>query len=253
MSEKDNKLSAGDSFPGEEEENITNVDLYAAAKEVYLGKRCEVDGDPPWQFWMIMLKNGNLDTTAALCPENGEKVGPFRPQPGRFPCFGSGCMNQPLVYHNYTALDAGKLSGGLFGTYDLDGAADLEAENVSHFAVTWEKEVGKGGWVFHHVLRTTNKYPWLMLYLRSDATQGFSGGYHYQTRGMTRIVSTVPNLDLIFNKLFHFFDTCIIIRSFLGSFNLPFSLRFKRIYFFNFGIPLLHCILLFYNFTFISS
>ncbi|XP_020097618.1 uncharacterized protein LOC109716523 [Ananas comosus] len=197
VSEKDNKLSVGDPFSGEEEEkeSITNVDLYAAAKEVYLGKKCEVDDDPPWQFWMIMLKNGNLDTTAALCPENGKKVGPFRPQPGRFPCFGSGCMNQPLVYHNYTALDGDKLSGGLFGTYDLD-AADLEAQNVSYYAVTWEKEVGKGGWVFHHVLRTTRKYPWLMLYLRSDATQGFSGGYHYQTRGMTTIVPESPNFKV---------------------------------------------------------
>lgn len=189
VSEADNKLGYADPFPGNRYTTPKNVDLYAAAKEIYLGDKCEVKDNLPWQFWMIMLKNGNLDTTAALCPKDGTKVGPFKPE-SRFPCFGKGCMNQPLVYHNFTSLEGGKLKGQIFGSYDLD--ADISQSvngNISYYSVTWEKEVDKGGWSFHHILKTSKKYPWLMLYLRSDATKGFSGGYHYDTRGMTRIVS----------------------------------------------------------------
>jgi hypothetical protein len=64
--------------------------------------------------------------------------------------------------------------------------------NISYHSVTWEKELGKESWFFHHVLRISTKYPWLMLYFRSDATFGFSGGYHYPTRGMSKIVSNAP-------------------------------------------------------------
>lgn len=197
VSDADNRLRAGDPFPG----NATvtgDVDLYAAAKEVYLGGLCQVADHPsPWQFWMVMLKNGNLDTTAAICPENGRPARPFR-QTSRFPCpGGAGCMNQPLVFHNRTALqDGGWLRGGVMGTYELD-AAELGGD-VSLYSVTWEKEAAGGGagWVFHHKLRTSRKYPWLMLYLRSDATRGFSGGYHYDTRGMTKIVSSTQSAFL---------------------------------------------------------
>ncbi|KAG2628646.1 hypothetical protein PVAP13_3KG269000 [Panicum virgatum] len=197
VTDADNSLRAGDPFPGAPASaTVTDVDRYAAAKELYLGDRCQVPDSPaPWQFWMVMLKNGNLDTTAAICPENGRPARPF-PQTSRFPCpGGAGCMNQPLVFHNRTALDGDGqwLRGGLFGTYELD-AADLGSGDVSYYSVTWEKEVAasgeNGGWAFHHKLRTSKMYPWLMLYLRSDATRGFSGGYHYDTRGMTKIVSS---------------------------------------------------------------
>ncbi|XVF32987.1 hypothetical protein REPUB_Repub17cG0129800 [Reevesia pubescens] len=50
--------------------------------------------------------------------------------------------------------------------------------------VVWEKKLGSGGWVFKHKLKTFEKYNWLMLYLRADATKRFSGRYHYETRGM---------------------------------------------------------------------
>ncbi|KAF0927144.1 hypothetical protein E2562_030591 [Oryza meyeriana var. granulata] len=199
VTDADNNLRAGDPFPGAPA-NITDIDLYAPAKELYLGNLCQVADSPAqWQFWMIMLKNGNLDTTAAICPKNGR---PARPIPqSRFPCpGGAGCMNQPLVFHNRTELDktGRRLHGGLFGTYDLD-AADLGSKDVSYYSVTWEKQLGSGGtggWVFHHKLRTSPKYPWLMLYLRSDATTGFSGGYHYETRGMTKIVLGSPNFKV---------------------------------------------------------
>uniref|UniRef100_A0A0D9WEI7 DUF7705 domain-containing protein n=1 Tax=Leersia perrieri TaxID=77586 RepID=A0A0D9WEI7_9ORYZ len=193
VTDADNHLRAGDPFPGAGGNITRDVDQYAAAKELYLGERCQVADRPGathWQFWMVMLKNGNLDTAAAICPENGRPARPF-PQ-GRFPCpGGAGCMNQPLVFHNRTSLDAAgrRLRGGLFGTYDLDATANnLESKEVSYYSVTWEKDVWRGKWLFHHKLRTSPKYPWLMLYLRSDATKGFSGGYHYETRGMTKIV-----------------------------------------------------------------
>jgi hypothetical protein len=194
VNERDNRLGIANASSGEIK--ASNTDLYAAQKEIYLGDKCQVQDNPrPWQFWMIMLKSGNTDTLAAICPENGKKAKPFPPEP-RFPCFGKGCMNMPLMYHNYTCVQGKngntKLRGSFYGTWDLDADVTKAVTNnndTSFYSVTWEKEIGKGSWVFHHLLKTSSKYPWLMLYLRSDATTGFSGGYHYQTRGMTKIVS----------------------------------------------------------------
>lgn len=107
-------------------------------------------------------------------------------------------MNMPLIYHDYTIVheDHGtnNLRGSFYGTWDLDIAVSVTKELItqndsSYYEVVWEKEIGKGSWKFHHILKTSSKYPWLMLYLRADATTGFSGGYHYQTRG---IMKTVP-------------------------------------------------------------
>ncbi|KAJ4844275.1 hypothetical protein Tsubulata_009824, partial [Turnera subulata] len=202
VSEKDNKLQVGEPFPGIPKNSLFNVDLYAAEKELYLGSKCQVEDTPkPWQFWMIMLKSGNMDTYAAKCPENGNLVGPFGPD-DRFPCFGPGCMNQPSIYHDYTSLrgpNRTTLKGRFYGSWDLD--ADLRkglTKNISYHSVTWEKEIGKGSWVFHHILRTSTNYPWLMLYLRSDATHGVSGGYHYETRGMSKIIPESPDFKVRF-------------------------------------------------------
>ncbi|KAG8385393.1 hypothetical protein BUALT_Bualt03G0038400 [Buddleja alternifolia] len=201
--EKENRLGVGQPFEGISQEALTNVNLYAAEKEVYLGSKCQVEDKPkPWQFWMIMLKSGNMDTKAAICPNNGQKASPFGPDT-RFPCFGKGCMNQPLIYHNYTTLQGPNqtmLKGSFYGSWDLD--ADLRkgmfGSNTSYYSVTWEKQLGKGSWIFHHVLKTSVKYPWLMLYLRSDATAGFSGGYHYPTRGMLKIIPESPDFKVRF-------------------------------------------------------
>lgn len=192
VTEEDNKLAAGDSFIGLQQNALHNADLYAAEKEMYLGSKCEVKETPnPWHFWMIMLKNGNMDTLAAKCPKNGFKVGPFV-NDGAFPCFGVGCMNHPLIHHEYTSLggpNGSVMKGRFYGSWDLDSDLGLGQNNESYYSVSWKKEIGKGSWVFEHVLRTSLKYPWLMLYLRSDATTGFSGGYHYPSRGMSKIVS----------------------------------------------------------------
>ncbi|KAJ0110906.1 hypothetical protein Patl1_00786 [Pistacia atlantica] len=143
VSEAVNKLGVGTSFPGLKPIDVNNTDLYAAEKEKYLGSLCEVEDTPsPWQFWMVMLKNGNYDTT----------------------------------------------SGSFRGTYDLGADFSGGLDGISFYEVAWEKKVGAGGWAFRHKLKTSKKYPWLMLYLRADATQGFSGGYHYDTRGMLKTV-----------------------------------------------------------------
>lgn len=206
VTEEDNKLGVGQPIPGGQPKSFTNVDHYAAEKELYLGSKCQVKDTPnPWQFWMIMLKSGNMDTYAAKCLKNGHRVGPYGPDT-KFPCFGKGCMNQPLIYHKYTTLQGPNMTtlrGRFFGSWDLDyDLSNGMGENSSYHSVEWEKEIGKGSWVFHHVLRTSVKYPWLMLYLRSDATAGFSGGYHYETRGMSKIVSnfSVSPIDIFMTR-----------------------------------------------------
>ncbi|GAB2298518.1 hypothetical protein Dimus_032582 [Dionaea muscipula] len=196
VSEDDNKLGVGKPFPGLKQQALGNADLYAVEKELYLGSLCQVDDTPnPWQFWMVMLKNGNYDTNSALCPENGKKVGPF--PPGRFPCFGKGCMNQPSLNHQPTKLSSnGTMRGSFSGSYDLDEDTGGNLDGISYYEVVWEKEVGVGNWVFNHTLKTSKKYPWLMLYLRADATVGFSGGYPYETRGMLKILPESPNFKV---------------------------------------------------------
>lgn len=194
VTEVDNKLRSGDQFPNISFESQSNPDKYAAEKELYLGSLCEVrDSSNPWQFWMIMLKNGNFDTKFELCPENGRKVSPIITS-RTFPCFGKGCMNQPLVYHNWTKpqenaiyscdSQSPSLRESFYGTYDLNASLGADIDNISYFSVVWEKQASTGRWIFSHKLKTSKKYPWLMLYLRADATEGFSGGYHYDTRGM---------------------------------------------------------------------
>ena len=69
-----------ESFHGLGPGDIKNTDLYAAQKELYLGSLCQVEDTPslkPWQFWMVMMKNGNYDTMSGLCPKDGEKVRPL--------------------------------------------------------------------------------------------------------------------------------------------------------------------------------
>ncbi|KAL9236859.1 hypothetical protein vseg_011481 [Gypsophila vaccaria] len=213
VSEDENKLGLGSPIPGlsPNSKAIHNVDLYAPQKEIYLAKKCQVKDKPnPWHFWMIMLKNGNLDTASAVCPSNGVK-GPGFSHDGRFDCFGKGCMRHPTMHHHYTKLEhnnTSTLSGRFFGTWDINDNDDNDNENdnligkrnSSYYSVTWKKEIGKGSWVFSHVLRTSKRFPWLMLYLRADAIKGFSGGYHYDTRGMIKTTNLEsPNFKVKFS------------------------------------------------------
>ncbi|KDP24401.1 hypothetical protein JCGZ_26607 [Jatropha curcas] len=197
VNDSNNNLRAGDKFPNKEFESYEDPDKFAVQKELYLASLCEVHESPkPWQFWMIMLKNGNFDKNTTLCPENGKNVTKIITD-RNFPCFGEGCMNQPLVYHNYSQLvfdgKMASLTGGFYGTYDLDADLSKGAGSNSYFSVVWQKNLSTGSWIFSHKLTTSAKYPWLMLYLRSDATEGFNGGYHYNGRGIMRKLPESPN------------------------------------------------------------
>lgn len=195
VKDSDNKLGAGDSFPVTKFTSYTDPDLYAIEKELYLGSLCEVpDSYEPWYFWMIMLKNGNFDKNTTLCPENGRKV-PKIVTGRSFPCFGEGCMNQPLVYHNHSKVvhmgNHSSLVGGFYGSYDLDADLTSGTGEKSFFSVTWTKNISTGSWIVSQKLTTSVKYPWLMLYLRADATKGFNGGYHYDGRGIIKKVCSI--------------------------------------------------------------
>ncbi|KAG8378509.1 hypothetical protein BUALT_Bualt08G0144500 [Buddleja alternifolia] len=203
VNESYNRLRAGDRFPITDFTPYIDPDIYAVEKEHFLGSLCEVQPDSadPWYFWMIMLKNGNFDKNTTLCPENGKKVDKIETKRS-FPCFGEGCMNQPLVYHNKSKMvlfsDNVSLVGGFYGTYDLD--ANLSAGNLggekSFFSVSWEKNFSTNSWILSNKLITSSKYPWLMLYLRADAAKGFNGGYHYSGRGIMRKLPESPNFKV---------------------------------------------------------
>lgn len=152
-----------------------------------------------------MLKNGNFDKNTTLCPENGNKVSKIITD-RKFPCFGRGCMNQPLVYHNYSRLvPFGKqmvsLTGSFYGTYELDADLSNGIGKNSYFSVSWLKNASTGSWIFSNRLTTSSKYPWLMLYLRSDATAGYNGGYHYDGRGIMRKVHHPSSFDFFFFQI----------------------------------------------------
>lgn len=193
VKESDNRLRAGDRFPIKEFTSYSDPDAYAVEKEQFLGSLCEVsDSSEPWYFWMIMLKNGNFDKNTTLCPENGKKVDKIVTSRS-FPCFGEGCMNQPLVYHNQSKMvsfgdNNVSLVGGFYGTYDLDANPSAGVGDNSFFSVAWQKNLSTNSWILSQKLTTSSKYPWLMLYLRADATKGFNGGYHYCGRGIMKKV-----------------------------------------------------------------
>ncbi|CAM6097923.1 unnamed protein product [Calypogeia fissa] len=229
VSDSDNNLGPGDAFPCSGFTSYNNADLFAIEKEKFLGLLCAVDDSQPypWNFWMVMVKNGNFDENSGLCPvamiHNSSSSTQIDNNAGLqqlssssssktargllngqiksgFPCFGDGCMNQPLVVFNYSQLQGSLgLAGGIYGTYDLedtDGA--LGSSNSSFFSVNWYKSETGGSWYFHHLLTTSGKYPWLMLYLRADATSGESGGYPWDTRGMMQKVPQSPNFRVQF-------------------------------------------------------
>lgn len=219
--ESANDLAPGDPFPGDYFRAYYDTNLHAIEKEKFLGFLCAVDDDGevsscPWNFWTVMLKNGNFDQSSGLCPlamepnltspQQDEVLQRFHSpsspdargllsgeDKSEFPCFGPGCMNQPLVFLNFSQPQGSLgLAGGLYGTYDLDETDPLESsDSTSFFSVNWYKNESGGSWNFHHLLRVSAKYPWLMLYLRADAVSRESGGYPWDTRGMMQKVMQI--------------------------------------------------------------
>ncbi|XP_057793693.1 uncharacterized protein LOC131010262 [Salvia miltiorrhiza] len=201
VKDSDNRLRTGDRFPIRDFKSFTDPDAYAVEKELYLGTLC-APPDPAnsWYFWMIMLKNGNFDKNTTLCPENGKKVAKIVTDRS-FPCFGEGCMNQPLMFHNKSKLvsfsdSSDSMVGGFYGTYDLDADLSAGAGENSFFSASWQKNLSTGSWILSQKLTTSTKYPWLMLYLRADAAEGFNGGYHYNGRGIMKTLPESPNFKV---------------------------------------------------------
>ncbi|KAJ7541420.1 hypothetical protein O6H91_10G058800 [Diphasiastrum complanatum] len=223
VTEQDNQLRTGDPFPTGPFINFNDSTLYAAEKERYLGSLCNVTNIRPnsteesWQYWMIMLKNGNFDVKSGLCPATSSSI--QKPKPlttlanlASFPCFGSGCMNQPAVLHswsspqwrceptpdgNCTFTQPQVLRGGFAGTYDINPILNISYQNRSFFSVEWQKNSTTGSWIFSHTLKVSQTYPWLMLYLRADATSGVSGGYPWDGRGMMAMIPKSPDFRVI--------------------------------------------------------
>lgn len=210
MTELDNGLQTGEIFPRGSFEISNDADLYVVEKEKYLASLCEVkDSKQPWHFWMLMLKNGNYDQSSGLCRDFSKSPKKFflNPRTGSnlnaFPCFGPGCMNQPVVFQNLSTVQGSTLTGSVYGTYDVDQAGTLPNDKISYFEVTWAKNETSGSWIFSHKLTVSSKYPWLMLYLRADATRGVSGGYPWETRGMMRqVLAQNPNSNRSVLSLF---------------------------------------------------
>ncbi|KAK7276077.1 hypothetical protein RIF29_17209 [Crotalaria pallida] len=104
-------------------------------------------------------------------------------------------MNQPILCHQQTQITDGTMRGGFNGSYDLDSSCGAGHDSsLSYYEVVWEKKVNVGSWAFKHKLKTSKKYPWLMLYLRADATKGFSGAsniYYYTDKILSGSVGQV--------------------------------------------------------------
>ncbi|XP_024537461.1 uncharacterized protein LOC9649132 [Selaginella moellendorffii] len=217
VSNNDNQLRTGDIFPNRAFKSYQNPDLYAVEKEKFLASLCQVSdfsNHHPWYFWNSMLKNGNFDMSSGLCPATSKASSlqvhtqltrPFKKIVNAFPCFGDGCMNQPVVVHEQSTIQRNcsshgcvdDLKGRFYGTYDLNRSPENVTAGMSFFSVAWEKNISSGSWIFKHRLQVSKNYPWLMLYLRADATSGLSGGYPWDTRGIMTRVPESPNFKVV--------------------------------------------------------
>ncbi|GER25421.1 biotin carboxyl carrier protein of acetyl-CoAcarboxylase [Striga asiatica] len=115
-----------------------------------MGSLCQVfDSDEPWYLWMLLLKNENFNKRTTLCPENGKKVDKIVTN-RTFPCFGEGCANQPLVYHNQSRVvsDGNKSSSLVRGFYGLHADLSVGAGNKKKFfSTTWHKNLSTNSWI----------------------------------------------------------------------------------------------------------
>ncbi|KAL1221465.1 hypothetical protein V5N11_035601 [Cardamine amara subsp. amara] len=198
VSDSDNKLGIGKTIPGIISESaLQKPDLYAVEKELYLGSLCQVsDKTNPWSF----PPDGNAQKRKL-----GHKIWSLPLKRPEDPTFQS-TRKIPLLWlwlYEPTGAepredraferDGHTMMGWFNGTYELEADLGNGLDGISYYEVLWEKRVGVGGWEFKHKLKTSSKYPWRMLYLRADATRGFSGGYHYDTRGMLKTLPESPN------------------------------------------------------------
>ena len=181
VSVSDNLLSFPDPLPGGSPSPLLyDVNWYAQEKGRALGRLCEQRsaGGDAYEWWTVMIKNGNLDQSARQCPETtivhttpprSTTRLPFSPllhHRGRHlqgVDEGVGAatklMNQPLVYQRWTGphpQDPSTMAGGIIGTFTMTDASVTQLQrcidadsfpspcsglsrNVSFFSSTWTR------------------------------------------------------------------------------------------------------------------
>lgn len=234
VSAADNALGPGDAFPLPGFNATSDVNAYAVEKELFLGERCSNgEGSNKWSFHTIMLKSGNMNIAANICPNtsNGtlSESGGFNNLP----------MNQPLVSLTPAVMrsvpyNGQSLVGSVSATYDvnpswtptetaavrsalddylalwidyrfaeIDGISPLPPipysikpallANRSFEAAFWWKNVTSGSTVFSLIQLCSHGAPWLMNYLKLSDASGFGGGYDFSSSG--DLLGPVPSYE----------------------------------------------------------
>jgi hypothetical protein len=241
----DNALGPGDPFPSGGWNATTDANAYAIEKELFMGAACTrpaavPPGAPAWNysFHTVMLKSGNMNTAAGICPETVAGVG-----------FNNLPMNQPLLELTPAAVRSVPYGGtgyvgSLGATYDVDPswtpaqAAAVRAAlanytaawidyrfaevdgvtplppapeaappallvNKSYEGVVWWRNVSSGATVFHHVQQSSPAAPWLMSYYKLMDATGVGGGYDWPGAGQMRgpVPSYASRLRVQYNQL----------------------------------------------------
>ena len=223
VTETDNSLGPdGGPVPGYQ--RTDDVDLFAREKEYYLAKVCtqqvkqQLRGEPfNFSGWQVMFKSGIMDSNLNLCPCSGtparcthKHAGPGSP------------MNQPLTAHGWTDTHG---RGFFAGTYDSDPSWNasvrsgmrsavaahtrawvayreaelqhtsplplrpqppLQLQHASFLFTAWRRNASSGKRTYYSLLRTSERYPWLMNYLRANDASGGYGGYPWGGTGLMR-------------------------------------------------------------------
>ena len=232
VSAADNALGPGDAFPLPGFNATTDVNAFAVEKELFLAARCDqpsgVPGAGSFAFHTIMLKSGNMDVAAGICPMTAAPGLGFNNLP----------MNQPLVALSPSTERAvpygGRaLVGGVAATYDVNASwsadeiaavstalqnysdawlayrfAEVDGAplpprpdsvkpallaNKSFEAAVWWKNVSSGSTVFSLIQLCSRGAPWLMNYLKLMDARGFGGGYDFAGAG--DLLGPVPSWD----------------------------------------------------------
>jgi hypothetical protein len=225
----DNELGPGDPFPLPGFNATSDVNGYAVEKELFLGARCAqrfpagtAPGGETWSFHTVMLKTGNMDPAAGICPSTNANASSQPPLAARF---NNLPMVQPLVALTPAAVAPVPYGGrGYVGsvgaTYDVapntteaerqavraalaaytaEWAAKRFAEvdgapapaptppplltNKSFEAAIWWRNVTSNSTVFHHIQSSSPAAPWLMNYFKLADARGVAGGYDWENRG----------------------------------------------------------------------
>ena len=238
----DNALGPGDPFPLPGFNATFDVNAYAVEKELFLAERCQQASGPggpngTYAYHTIMLKTGNMNVAAGLCPSTQPPALGFNNLP----------MAQPLVALTPATLQSVPYGGrGFVGhvgaTYDVNAswsegereavrgalaaytaawAAYRFAEvdgvtpppppprptplllNKSYEAAIWWRNVSSGSTVFHHIQESGPAAPWLMNYFKLMDTRGVGGGYDWSGAGQLfgPIPSYMSSLTVAFAQL----------------------------------------------------